>query len=108
MAQVPIDDITPNRWWLKPLLGLLALVALGFAGLKVYRRLEPDRLAKRARTYMEQGDYMNATLTLRRAIEINPTNRAAIRLMAEMAEKLQSPAALEWRRVLAELNPGSA
>ena len=108
MAQVPIDDITPNRWWLKPLLALLALVALGFAGLKVYRRLEPDRLAQRARTYMEQGDYMNATLTLRRAIEINPTNRAAIRLMAEMAERLQSPAALEWRRVLAELNPGSA
>jgi Flp pilus assembly protein TadD len=108
MAQEPIKDITPNRWWRKPLFALLALVALGFVALKVYRRVEPDRLAKRARAYMEQGDYMNATLTLRRAIEINPTNRAAMRLMAEMAERLQSPAALEWRRVLAELNPGSA
>ena len=108
MAQEPIADIIPNRWWLKPLLALAALVVLGFVGLKMYRRIEPDRLARRARGYVEQGDFLNAALTLRRALEINPTNRAAIRLMAEMAEKMQSPAALNWRRVLAELNPGSA
>ena len=108
MAQEPNDDTLPNRWWLKPLIALIALAAVVFVAPKLYRRIEPDRLARRAREYVAKEDYRNAMLTLARALEINPTNQSAVRAMAEITEKLQAPQAVDWRRLASELNPGGA
>jgi tetratricopeptide (TPR) repeat protein len=108
MAQAENDELPRNRWWLKLLVGLVILAALGVGGFLLYRKYEPERLTKRAQEYFEKDDHRNAVLTLRRALEIDPTNVSASRLMAKITESLQVPDALDWRRRLNELNPTSA
>lgn len=99
---------TPRRkWWLPPLLGLVAVLALGFAGVKIYRRVEPARLAGKAREMMAAEDFRGAALTLTRALQINANSDAATRAMAELMGRMEMPQEIEWRRRLAELNPGS-
>lgn len=103
---VPI--VTPRRkWWLPPLLGVLALAGLGFAGLKLYRRLEPERLARKAETMIQAGDFRGAILTLSRALQINANSDKATRAMGDLMEHFQMPQAIEWRQRAVDLNPGS-
>lgn len=97
-----------KKWWLPPLIGLAVLGALGIGGIKAYRRIEPARLAKRAKVMMANGDYRSAAVTLTRALQINPNSDAATRLTADLMEQLQMPQALDWRQRVAELNPSSA
>ena len=99
---------SPPRRWLKPVIIVVVLGALTVGGFLIYRTYEPDRLTRRARGYVASGDYRNAVLTVRRALTINPASRSASRLMAEITEELQVPDAIDWRRRVAELNPGSA
>jgi tetratricopeptide (TPR) repeat protein len=108
MAQAENDELPRNRWWLKLLIGLVILAGLCVGGFLLYRKYEPERLTKRAQEYFDKDDHRNAVLTLRRALEIDPTNVSASRLMAKITESLQVPDALDWRRRLNELNPGSA
>jgi tetratricopeptide (TPR) repeat protein len=108
MAQAEDDRLPKYRWLIRTgvILGLLLVLAI--SAFFLYRRHEPDRLADRAREYFDKGDYRQAVLTARRALQINPSNQSASRLMVEITEALQVPDALDWRRRLAELNPGSS
>jgi tetratricopeptide (TPR) repeat protein len=85
---------------------LLILAVVGYGGLRLYRKLEPTRLAKRARVYFEKGDLNNAMLTLRQALNINKNNVACARLLAEIAESGGDPGAIDWRSKLVDLQPG--
>jgi predicted Zn-dependent protease len=93
--------------WLRAALILALLAVAGVAAFLVYRKYEPDRLTRQAREYVAKGDYRSAVLAVRRALAISPRSQSASRLMAEITEQLQVPDALDWRRRIAELNPGS-
>jgi predicted Zn-dependent protease len=51
---------------------------------------------------MAKGDRRNASLSARRALQINSRDLEACRIMAELNEMSRSPAALDWRRRIAE------
>ncbi|MHA3773045.1 hypothetical protein ACXR0O_16045 [Verrucomicrobiota bacterium sgz303538] len=108
MAQDFPEELPRNRFWLKCAVVLILLGVLGFVGNILYRRWEPERLAKQARRYFEEGKSQDAALTARRALQINPFNESASRLMAEITEKLKVPDAVDWRQRVAELNKNSS
>lgn len=108
MAQDFPEELPRNRFWLKCAVVLILLGGLGYVGNVLYRRWEPERLAKQARRYFEEGKSQDAALTARRALQINPFNESASRLMAEITEKLKVPDAVDWRQRVAELNKNSS
>lgn len=90
-------------------LGVLVVIAgVSYGGWRLYRKLEPPRLVKRARAFMEKGDQTNASLTIRHAFSINPDDLAINRLAAEVTEKNGEAAAVSWRFRLMTLQPGSS
>ena len=87
--------------------GLLLFILLCWGGFRFYRQWQEDRLVRRAAAIMSGGDLKAAGLTIRRALQLNPDNPEATRLLAEMAEKTGDRAALDLRRKVLELKPGS-
>jgi tetratricopeptide (TPR) repeat protein len=108
MAQDNLEEIPWRRWWLKPLIVLVLAVALGFGGWRLYLRWQLDRLVTEARALTERGEYRPAVLALERALQINPASAKATRAMAELTDKLGLETAVDWRRSVLELDPGSA
>src|SRR5215469_11321656 len=83
---------------------LLGILALGYYG---YITTRQARLLKQARGYLANSNPTTALLCLRRALGYNPDDLEASRLMAELAERASSPAALLWRSRVVERNPKS-
>lgn len=102
------DELPRRKWWLKPLIGLILAIGIVIAGRKLYGRLEPERLSRRAHALIEKEDYRGAIITLSRALQINNRSDTATRMMAELMERLQQPEAIDWRRRVTELNPNSS
>jgi predicted Zn-dependent protease len=71
----------------------------------MYRRHQERRSVEQADQFMAKGDRRNASLSARRALQINSRNLEACRIMAELNEMSRSPAALDWRRRIAETSP---
>jgi Tfp pilus assembly protein PilF len=87
-------------------LALLFSCALSwFFALPAYRHWKEHRAVTRARAFLECGDLAKANLSARQALSLNPTNLDACLLMAEMAQRIGAPQALDWRRRIAELSP---
>src|SRR5207245_2194262 len=63
------------------------------------------RSMKLAQVALAKGDDRSAFLELRVALAINSSNLAGTRLMADLFDRGQSPAALGWRRRVSELEP---
>lgn len=76
---------------------------LGVAGYRLYHRWQPEHLAKNARVYIEKGDYSNATLLARRALQMAPGNADASRIMAETTEKYRMPESVFWIQHLVDI-----
>src|SRR5208282_2816334 len=92
------------------LLGLaLALVVLGggYVGYRGYKSVRQTRLLKQARTFLAKPNPRKALLCLQRALRYNPKDVEACRLMAQLTEGLDSPAALVYRSRVVELAPRS-
>ena len=87
------------------ILGLLALG--GYEGRRWYRVLRQNRLINQARHFLAVSDYKNAELCLVPALQHNPKDPNACRLMADLAEAANSPSALIWRSRVVEYNPAS-
>lgn len=85
------------------------LAALGiFAAPKVkhaYDRWSGTRAVKRAAEAMASGDIQRAVLDARVAIEADPLDVEANRIIAQALESTGSPSALEWRRRLGSIRP---
>jgi tetratricopeptide (TPR) repeat protein len=107
MPQDSTGELPRRRWWLKPLCIAALICALGAGAFWAYRAGEPARLSKQARAHLDAGDFRSAAMALRRAVMIAPQHPEAVRLMAELADRLGSPTAPEWREQLAALNPDS-
>ena len=88
----------------------LLLVILILAGYGAYLKnvsTREARLVRQARNYLAKSNTKTALLCLRRALNYNTNCVDACRVMAELTEKLGSPAALLWRSRVVELNPKS-
>ena len=83
-----------------------ALLA-GYAGYRGYKVWKQSHMISLARGFLAKSDNRNALLCLQQALRSNSRNIEACRLMAELAEASHSPAVLQWRNRVVELNPKS-
>ena len=77
-----------------PVLLIMAL-AIWFCGRPAYKHFKEARGLRQARQFMAAGDYRNASLSARQALEIAPNSLEACSMMADLAEKVRSPNALD-------------
>ena len=89
------------------LIGFVLFVFLCWGGHRFYTVVESQHLTRRAAAYLSGGELRQATLTARRAFQLNPSSIAAIRILAEVTERANDRSALNWRRKAMELNAGS-
>lgn len=92
---------------LKVGVGLVLLVVLIWGGLHVFHKWQERHLVRRAAGYLAGGDTKTASLTARRAFQLNPENADAARMMAQISERAADGSELEWRRKVVELAPES-
>lgn len=86
--------------------GLVVLAVIGFGvGPRLYRHYQEQRLAALARHFLQAGQYPNALFSARLALALDRTNLAACEVVAELAERANSPEALAWRQRVADLAP---
>jgi hypothetical protein len=88
-------------------LGLVLLIAAVWGGRDLYKHWQEKRLVRRAMIDIEKGDVRDATLAARAILQIKPDSAAAARIIADLAERIGEPAALDWRRKAAQLAPRS-
>ncbi len=91
--------------WTATVLAVLLLVLAGWLGRVPYRHYKERHSLKLAKAFFERGDYRNAMLSVSQTLLLNPSNAPACNLMAELADLSRSPAVLDWRRRLVEIQP---
>ncbi|HXI70586.1 MAG TPA: hypothetical protein VNN22_09565 [Verrucomicrobiae bacterium] len=74
-------------------------------GRPVYRHHKEARNVTEAQAFLDRGDYRNAWLCASLARLLNPNNVPACRILAAVAEAAHSPAALDLRQQIVELEP---
>jgi predicted Zn-dependent protease len=84
---------------------LALAVGSGLFALPAYRHFKERRAVQRAQCSLASGELRKASLSARQALAINPTNLDACLVMAQVAESVSAPQALDWRRRIAELAP---
>ena len=96
------------KFWLIAGASLVVLTVAGFFAFQNYRRVRQRWILERAQAFLDRKDGAQAVLSLRQALQRNPRDVAANRMMAEIAEKAGSAQAIFWRRNVAELEPSLA
>ena len=87
------------------MLVIATVIGAGWFGRKSYKKATERRLLTEAQQYVEKKDFPNASLCLRRLLQINPFNVRASSLIADMLEENGAPAAaLNWRSQAVLLN----
>lgn len=89
------------------LLGCTAILFASYAGYRGYKIWKQGHMVSLAKGFIAKGDGKNAVLSLNQALQANPRNVEATRLMAGLVEAGRSPAALTWRSRVVELQPNS-
>jgi hypothetical protein len=62
-------------------------------------------MISRAQSFIKSKDFMQASLSLQRALQVDPKDLVATQMMAEVAEAANVKEVVYWRRSLAELQP---
>lgn len=88
-------------------LGLFVFIFFCWGAWHAYTLFESRHLTRRGEAYLGSHDLRSATLSARRALQLNPDNIAAVRLLAKAAEESGDRSALDWRRKALEPNPRS-
>ena len=105
---------TRRAWYQRRELWLTAAVVV-LAGIGVvigprakrrFDRWAGAQAVKQAVEFMAKGDAEHAVLAARRAIDLNPMDAEANRIIAQGLEKSGAPVALQWRRRLDSIRPG--
>lgn len=92
-------------------LALIALVVAGslagtlYASYRGYTQWRQARLLRQTRDHLAKADLKQAVLTIRQAVQNAPNDVPTCRLMAEVAERANSPVAVFYRQRLVELQP---
>lgn len=89
-------------------LGFFLLVLLCWGGCRAYNVFESRHLTRRGAAYLGANELRQTALSARRALQLNPNNVAAVRLLARAAELSNDRSAIDWRRKAVELEPRSA
>ena len=84
---------------------LTTLAGTVWVGRHYYRHYRQMRSQQQAQAFLARGDFRNASLSARQALEINPNDLPASRVMAELADRSHSPLALDWLRRIALIEP---
>jgi Flp pilus assembly protein TadD len=95
-------------WLVAVVATLMLLAALGGtfnAGLRHYRHYREERGQAESQAFLARGDYRNAALSARKTLALNPNNVPACRVMAELADRSNSPLALDWMRRVVQNEP---
>src|SRR6185369_538998 len=79
-----------------------------FYGRPVYRHYKESRGLRQANAFWAAGDLVNASLSARQVLQLNPRNVDACRIIAQLAELAHSPAVIDWRHRVVELEPSVA
>ena len=87
--------------------GVLLLGLLGWGGLHVFHKWQERHLVRRAAGFLSGGDTKTASISARRALQLNSESAEAARMLAEIAEKAADGTELTWRRRVVELQPDS-
>ncbi len=85
----------------------IVTLLLGYTGYRGYKVWKQDHWLTMAKGFAAQSDSRNEILCLRQALNLNPQNLEACRMMADLADSLRSEGALVWRQRLVDLNPNS-
>lgn len=88
--------------------GFLLLIFLGWGGWHFYEKWQAQHLTRRAAAYLGAGDFKSATLSARRAFQLDPQKPAAARIIAEASERSGDRTALDWWRRALDLEPSSS
>ena len=106
------SDTTTNdaakNWFKVAVIALAVLVVAAAAwhwGRPAYRHSKEKRNLAEAQMFLAHGDYRNAVLSARLVQLFNSNSVPACRIMAAVAEAVHSPAALDWRQRVADLEP---
>jgi Flp pilus assembly protein TadD len=93
-----------KRWGRRlALCGLAGILALGsYRGYGIWRK---GHLSRQAQDFFAHQDYQSAVLVARHLLQLDPTNVAACRIMAETAELAGKREALSWREQVVALEP---
>src|SRR5438477_7362841 len=83
----------------------LLLLGVGIYRQPSYRKYKETRALRHATEFAKAGDVANAVLSARQVLRLNPSSVPACQMLAELAERAHSPAAVEWRQKVAELQP---
>jgi Flp pilus assembly protein TadD len=88
------------------LLGLFLLALAIWRGHHYYTHWQIHRVMREAHSAVERGEDRRATIAALRVVDLDAANAEACRLLAQLAEKYNDVSAMEWRRRIAEIEPG--
>jgi cellulose synthase operon protein C len=86
---------------------LCLLVALCWGGHTFYVRWQEHKLMRQSHVAFDKNDLRWAAMAAQRAYAVDPKSADACRTLAVIAEKQNSAEAIEWRRRVVALEPGS-
>lgn len=84
---------------------VLAMAAAIFFARPAYRHFKEKHSLARAEAFFKQGDYRSAALSARQTLLVNSNNVAACHIMADISDIIHSPAALDWRTRIVDIDP---
>jgi thioredoxin-like negative regulator of GroEL len=100
-----------ERTYVKLCLGLIGvlclLVIVCWGGHRFYVRWQEHKLMRQAHVAFDKNDLRWATMAAQRAYAVEPESADACRMLATVAERQDSPEAIDWRRRVVALNPNS-
>ena len=82
---------------------LVATILFFWGGCHFAGEFQERRAVRRANGFISGGNLKEAALSARRALQANPSNVGALRIMAEVAERSDDRTAVDWRRKAVEV-----
>lgn len=89
------------------LLSCTVVLLLGYSSYRGYELWKQNHYLALAKQFAAKRDLGNEAIALRQALNANPRNLEANRMMADLAEASHSDSTLNWRKKVLELDPNS-
>lgn len=85
----------------------IVALLLGYTGYRGYQVWRQKHWMTLAKDFAAKNDIANELLSLQQALRLDPQNIEACRMMAKLAEAVNDPMALNFRRKIVDLDPQS-